>query len=64
MNKHNFDLQKFQHDFEEDMRHMSEQNLKDALKFAVKEGHLSEEQAEELLKNKEAGFYWLFKGEG
>ena len=53
--------EKARHDYEEDMRYASENELLIAVKFAVKEGHMSEERAHYLLTHKEEGFHWLFK---
>jgi len=56
-------LEKATHDHEEDMRYASEEELRLNVEYAIKHGLMSEEQGEELLKDKEKGFEWLFRSE-
>ena len=61
MDKQEYYKEKARHDFDEDMRYESELELIQNITRAVKHGTLSEEQGQELLKDKEQGFKWLFE---
>ena len=62
MNKQEYYKEKMRHDYEEDQRYLSEKELEQNIQYAVKNGYLSEELGEDLLKDKEKGFKWLFEG--
>ena len=62
MDKQTYYKEKAEHDFLEDQRYLSEKELEQNIQYAVKNGHLSEELGEDLLKDKEKGFKWLFEG--
>ena len=62
MDKQEYYKEKAEHDFLEDQRYLSEKELEQNIQYAIKHGHLSEELGEDLLKDKEKGFKWLFEG--